>query len=105
MRFFSNQSPFYKYILYNYTLKSHAVSISLEKNGVKYTIYSDSRNAMLWIANKKCKTKLERTGRNDEVFNLIERAERWLSTHSFRTKIVKWETKDWGEIPADFGRK
>jgi ribonuclease HI len=77
----------------------------MEKNGVKYTIYSDSRNAMLWIANKKCKTKLERTGRNDEVFNLIERAERWLNTHSFRTKIVKWETKDWGEIPADFGRK
>ncbi len=77
----------------------------MEKNGVNYTIYSDSRNAMLWIASKKCKTKLERTGRNDEVFNLIERAERWLNTHSFRTKIVKWETKLWGEIPADFGRK
>lgn len=77
----------------------------MEKNGVNYTIYSDSRNAMLWIASKKCKTKLERTGRNDEVFNLIERAERWLNTHSFRAKIVKWETKLWGEIPADFGRK
>lgn len=76
-----------------------------EKNGVNYTIYSDSRNAMLWVANKKCKTKLERTGRNDEIFNLIERAERWLMTHSFRAKIVKWETKLWGEIPADFGRK
>ena len=77
----------------------------MEKNGINYTIYSDSRNAMLWIASKKCKTKLERTGRNDEVFNLIERAERWLNTHSFRAKIVKWETKLWGEIPADFGRK
>ncbi len=76
-----------------------------EKNGVNYTIYSDSRNAMMWVANKKCKTKLERTGRNDEIFNLIERAELWLNTHSFRTKIVKWETKIWGEIPADFGRK
>lgn len=76
-----------------------------EKNGVNYTIYSDSRNAMLWVANKKCKTKLERTGRNDEIFKLIERAERWLMTHSFRAKIVKWETKLWGEIPADFGRK
>ena len=77
----------------------------MEKNNVNYTIYSDSRNAMLWIASKKCKTKLERTGRNDEIFNLIERAERWLNTHTFRAKIVKWETKLWGEIPADFGRK
>ncbi|MBR2981412.1 MAG: ribonuclease H family protein [Odoribacter sp.] len=77
----------------------------MEKNGVNYTIYSDSRNAMLWVANKKCKTKLEHTGRNDIIFELIERAEKWLNTHSFRAKIVKWETKAWGEIPADFGRK
>ncbi|KAB4191718.1 ribonuclease H, partial [Bacteroides uniformis] len=21
------------------------------------------------------------------------------------TRILKWETKQWGEIPADFGRK
>ena len=77
----------------------------MEKYGVNYTIYSDSRNAMLWVANKKCKTKLERTGRNDIIFELIERAEKWLNTHSFRAKIVKWDTKSWGEIPADFGRK
>lgn len=77
----------------------------MEKYGVNYTIYSDSRNAMLWVANKKCKTKLERTGRNDIIFELIERAEKWLNTHSFRAKIVKWDTKAWGEIPADFGRK
>lgn len=77
----------------------------MEKNGVNYTIYSDSRNAMLWVANKKCKTKLEHTGRNDIIFELIERAEKWLNTHSFRAKIVKWDTKAWGEIPADFGRK
>lgn len=76
-----------------------------EKNGVNYTIYSDSRNAMMWVANKKCKTKLKHTGRNSEIFNLVERAEHWLNTHSFRAKIVKWDTKAWGEIPADFGRK
>lgn len=77
----------------------------MEKHGVNYTIYSDSRNAMLWVANKKCKTKLEHTGRNNIIFELIERAEKWLNTHTFRTKIVKWDTKAWGEIPADFGRK
>ncbi|KAA4075898.1 ribonuclease H, partial [Bacteroides ovatus] len=23
----------------------------------------------------------------------------------YTTRILKWETKEWGEIPADFGRK
>lgn len=76
-----------------------------EKNGSNYTIYSDSRNAMLWVEKGVCKTKLERTGRNDKIFELIARAETWLKTHTFRAKIVKWDTKAWGEVPADFGRK
>ena len=42
---------------------------------------------------------------NKEVFVLIQRAINWLNTNSYSTKIVKWETKKWGEIPADFGRK
>ena len=77
----------------------------MEQQGVRFTICSDSRNAILWIKQKKCKTKLERTGRNDKVFELIARAERWLATHAITVPIVKWETKLWGEIPADFGRK
>lgn len=77
----------------------------MEQNGMNLTICSDSRNAISWVAQKKCKTKLERTGRNDKIFELISRAEKWLNEHKFRAKIVKWETKQWGEIPADFGRK
>jgi ribonuclease HI len=42
---------------------------------------------------------------NQQLFELIERAEQWLKSNTFLTKIVKWETKVWGEIPADFGRK
>ena len=29
----------------------------------------------------------------------------WLKNNTYTTTIVKWETKAWGEIPADFGRK
>ena len=29
----------------------------------------------------------------------------WLRTHPFRVPILKWDTQNWGEIPADFGRK
>jgi len=76
-----------------------------EKQGTRLPIYSDSVNAQLWIRQGICKTKLEETEENAKVFELIRRAESWLRTHSFRLPIYKWETKQWGEIPADFGRK
>ncbi len=77
----------------------------LEKQQSDIPIYSDSRNALLWIKQKKCKTKLERTPETEEVFNMIERAEKWLKSHTYSNPLIKWETSSWGEIPADFGRK
>ena len=68
-------------------------------------IYTDSRIAMGWVRRKTCKTKLKPNAKNTIVFELIERAEKWLASNSYNTPIVKWETKAWGEIPADFGRK
>lgn len=68
-------------------------------------VYSDSANAISWVRQKKCKTKLPRTAETEELFLLIERAEKWLKENTFTTRILKWETKEWGEIPADFGRK
>ena len=76
-----------------------------KKNGCKMPIYTDSHNAMLWVQQKKCKTKLERTAVNEPIFNLIERAEKWLRENTCSTQILKWNTAEWGEIPADFGRK
>lgn len=77
----------------------------LQQKGSNLPIYSDSRNAILWVKKKKCKTLLERTPLNEPIFDLIERAEKWLDTHAYTTPILKWETSEWGEIPADFGRK
>ncbi len=68
-------------------------------------IYSDSRNAISWVQKKKCKTLLERTPENEPIFDLIMRAEKWLAENTYTTRILKWETSAWGEIPADFGRK
>ena len=51
------------------------------------------------------KTLLARKPINEPIFDLIERAEKWLNTHTYTTRILKWETSEWGEIPADFGRK
>lgn len=77
----------------------------LKKNNSQLPIYSDSISAIAWVRHKKCKTQLERTPRNGIIFDLIERAEKWLNENHFTTKIMKWETQAWGEIPADFGRK
>lgn len=77
----------------------------LKQKGSNLPVYSDSQNAIGWVKKKKCKTLLERTPVNELIFDLIERAEKWLNTHTYTTTILKWETSEWGEIPADFGRK
>ncbi|MBR6649172.1 MAG: ribonuclease H family protein [Bacteroidaceae bacterium] len=82
----------------------HALALLGQKNS-DLPIYSDSRNALLWVKQKKCKTKLLREARTEELFKLIERAEKWLQTHTYTNRLMKWETDQWGEIPADFGRK
>lgn len=77
----------------------------LKKNHSDRIIYTDSRIAMGWVKKKKCNTKLKPNARNKTLFELVLRAENWLKTNKYETKVVKWETKVWGEIPADFGRK
>jgi ribonuclease HI len=69
------------------------------------SVYSDSKVAIGWVKNKKAKTKLKETSKNKNIFDLIIRAEKWLRENSYENTIVKWDTKIWGEIPADFGRK
>lgn len=77
----------------------------LKQKGSNLPVYSDSRNAIGWVKKKKCKTLLEREPVNEQIFDLIERAEKWLNSNTYTTTILKWETSEWGEIPADFGRK
>ncbi len=82
----------------------HALAY-LKKIGSNIPVYSDSRNALLWVRQKKANTRLSPTPHNFRVFELIERAEKWLAENDYPNLLLKWETKQWGEIPADFGRK
>lgn len=77
----------------------------LRQQKLDMPVYSDSRNALLWVRQKKCKTKLPRDARSEPLFQVIERAERWLRENAYHTPLLKWDTRQWGEIPADFGRK
>lgn len=83
----------------------HALAMLHKKNDPHTPIYSDSKIAIGWVKKKKANTKLERTAYNGELFDMISRAEKWLHSHSWKNPLLKWETEDWGENPADFGRK
>ncbi|WP_028667892.1 ribonuclease H1 domain-containing protein [Runella zeae] len=77
----------------------------LQKHQSNLPIYSDSKTAISWIKRKHANTKLEVTPENKPLFELLQRAEEWLSKNKYANPILKWETEYWGENPADFGRK
>ena len=77
----------------------------LKKQKSSAPIYSDSLTAMSWVKNKHAKTKLVTTKANQSLFYLLDRAEKWLRSTKYPNRLLKWETKAWGENPADFGRK
>lgn len=77
----------------------------LKKHGLNQVLYSDSVNAIHWVEQKICKSKLPVTRETEELWDYIHRAENWLRTNIYTTEIRKWDTEHWGEIPADFGRK
>ena len=77
----------------------------LKKHNLSHPLYTDSKIAISWVKQKKCKTKLTPDESNKDLFDYIHRAEQWLENNSYSTEILKWDTESWGEIPADFGRK
>jgi len=83
----------------------HGISLLKNKGLHSLPIYSDSKIAMSWVKKKTCRTNITFDTSNKDLLTLIQRAEKWLKENSFRNPILKWETKAWGEIPADFGRK
>ncbi len=68
-------------------------------------VYSDSRIAISWVKRTVVRTKCPQTTANRRLFVLADRALQWLRDNTFENSILKWETKKWGENPADFGRK
>jgi len=70
-----------------------------EKNSLTMDIYSDSVTAISWFRN----------GRHGSTFKDEKMSERLDKACAYATtvnsKVKKWETKIWGEIPADYGRK
>lgn len=83
----------------------HAIDFAL-KNGYT-TVYSDSVTAIAWVRNKKHNSKLQASSLTQKSIEIMNRAEAHLHTfpNNFFSMIDKWDTKQWGENPADFGLK
>ena len=77
----------------------------LQNHHLDLPLYTDSVNAMKWVREKKCRSKLPRNEKTAELWDYVERAEAWLANNNPSAQILKWDTDLWGEIPADFGRK
>jgi ribonuclease HI len=82
----------------------HALEM-LKKKKSDLPVYSDSETAIIWVKAKHCNTKLVADKTNAALFVLIDRAEEWLSEQKRTNQVLKWDTRAWGEIPADYNRK
>jgi ribonuclease HI len=71
-------------------------------------VYTDSTNAITWIARRGCNTH---SSLSEDAQRAVNDAVEWLKSlpqeqrASMEARIKKWDTQAWGEIPADFGRK
>jgi len=82
----------------------HALAY-LKQQGSRKTVYSDSVNALKWVREKSVSSTLVRDDTTLEIWDLVDRAVRWLKTNDYPNRVLKWQTKEWGEIKADYGRK
>lgn len=79
----------------------------LAQHGRPGPLYSDSVIAIGWVGRRTAKTTLPRSAATEQAWQLLARAQQWLRQGRPATavEIRKWPTRQWGEIPADFGRK
>jgi len=82
----------------------HALALSKQWHW-KVPIYSDSKIALGWIKEKKSSSHHLPSEKNKKLFEMLARAKKWLHNNTYENVLLKWETKAWGENPADFGRK
>ena len=82
----------------------HGLALMKQK-GIRMPIYSDSVSGLAWVRNRKAKTTLSYTEETAKALDLVRRAEYWLRQNAIDVPVLKWNTEEWGEIPADFGRK
>ncbi len=75
----------------------------IKENELNTSVWTDSVTALSWVRNKKCNTKFDFT-QNLELKEMIDDCISFVKENK-APNLIKWDTKKYGEIPADFGRK
>jgi ribonuclease HI len=75
------------------------------ERGCRAPIYSDSRVAIDWVRARRVGLSLPRDDVAAEAWRRADEAVAWLRVNPGHVEVIKWPTRQWGEIPADFGRK
>lgn len=84
----------------------HLAALLARSGDFTTPIYTDSRNTLAWLRRGHSKTTLASTPETAKTLELLARADAWLAANGpIRNPVIKWPTEEWGEIPADFGRK
>lgn len=89
-----------------YLAMIHLAAMLQKQGDFSTPIYTDSKNTFAWLRKGRSKTSLEENSNTASTLELLRRADQWLAANGpIRNPILKWKTDQWGEIPADFGRK
>lgn len=83
----------------------HALAFLKKTANTHTVVYSDSRTALSWLRNRGHKSKLAPTAANAKIMEMLRRADAWIQSNPVYNPVLKWDTDNWGEILADFGRK
>lgn len=82
----------------------HALA-KMKSEGLEKDIYTDSNTAISWVRNKRVNSGMNYSSSTKYLWSVISRAENWLKDNEYKNQVLKWKTKDWGEVFADFERK
>lgn len=83
-----------------------AIKYRMSSGRYDLDIYCDSQTALAWLRNRKINTSFDYQ-KHQYIATRIESAMTFLFRYSSIKfeRIYKWDSRRWGEIPADFGRK
>lgn len=79
-----------------------ALRILHDRGDHRTPVYSDSMTACSWVRKRAIKTKLPENQETLDALICAWEAQEWLQKTRPRNTVQWW---DWGESPADFGRK
>jgi retron-type reverse transcriptase/ribonuclease HI len=78
----------------------------LKIKGIDCPVYSDSQTAMTWFRKRRLRSPVASRGDlTPEMYVRLTRALLWVSRNKPSKPVVTWDTVQWDEIPADYGRK